>query len=145
VEQERGEEEQTRPEQTRAGLRRATRPPMLSKKLISGLPAVCDWQLTVWEGGRRERPRPVRPLPLPLPLSPAKLSATDDKLSILLLWGTGDRGQGTGDREGAGLHMGQDKLPPSRALRLHSWNMDPQHQYFHTPTPTPSVLLKHNT
>ena len=91
---------------------------MLSKKLIGGLPAVCDWQLTVWEGGRRERPRPVRPLPLPL--SPAKLSATDDKLSILLLWGTGDRGQGTGDRgqgtgdrEGAGLHMGQDKLPPS--------------------------------
>jgi len=67
---------------------------MLSKKLIGGLPAVCDWQLTVWEGGRRERPRPVRPLPLPLPLSPAKLSATDDKLSILLLWGTGDRGQG---------------------------------------------------
>lgn len=63
---------------------------MLSKKLISGLPAVCDWQLTVWEGGRRERPRPVRPLPLPLPLSPAKLSATDDKLSPFV----GNRGQG---------------------------------------------------
>jgi hypothetical protein len=133
------EERKSRPDQskTRAGLRRAPRPPMLSKQLIGGLPEVCNCQLTVWEGARRERPRPVRPLPLPLPLSPAKLSATDDKLSPFV--GNRDRDRAQGRR---GPAQGpKDKLPPSGpACSAALMHMDPNTNTVVFPRPSPRII-----